>query len=195
AYIDLFTVPEADYPAGEKRMTVFGHDWRAVPPMIWLEILAKRELDTNPPQAQSAPASASGPAAVERVAVMTEEAFAEAVHDALKDYARPRELRKSPLLRSRVVLARAGTDSAEAERVPALQALLREAAEPLKEAPKLRKLWDALHLAYFEPAPSQEKAAQRLYVSFSTFRRHLKAAEEHVAEALWQQEIGGEGEG
>ena len=128
------------------------------------------------------------------MAVLTEAAFGEAVHDALKDYARPRELRKSPLLRTRVVAARAGAESAEAERVPVLQALLREAAEPLKETPKLRKLYDALHLACFEPAPSQEKAAQRLYVSFSTFRRHLKAAEEHVAESLWQQEIGSIGD-
>jgi hypothetical protein len=191
AYIDLFTVPEAAYEAGGRRMTVFGHDWRAVPPMIWLDILAKRELDLTPPEPQSAPAAAA-PAGV---AVLTEAAFAEAVHDALKDYARPRELRKSPLLRTRVVVARAGAESAEAERVPVLQALLREAAEPLKEAPRLRKLYDALHLACFEPAPSQEKAAQRLYVSFSTFRRHLKAAEEHVAESLWQQEIGTVGDG
>jgi AAA ATPase-like protein len=192
AYIDLFHLPEADYAAGERRMTVFGHDWRAVPPMIWLEILARRELDTTPPQAQSAPAAAAAAALPERVAVMSEAAFGEAVHEALKDCARPRELRKSPLLRSRVVLARAGADAAEVERAAALQALLREAAAPLKEAAKLRELWDALHLAYFEPAPSQEKAAQRLYVSFSTFRRRLKAAEEYVAEALWRQEIGGE---
>src|SRR5262249_38123558 len=121
AYIDLFTVPPADYEAGERWMTVFCHDWRAVPPMIWLEILARRELDATPPEAQSAPAGAA--ASVDRVAVLSEAAFAGAVHDALKDYARPRELRKSPLLRSRMVLARAGAESSEAERVPALQAL------------------------------------------------------------------------
>jgi hypothetical protein len=183
AYIDLFTVPEADYAAGGRKMTVFSHDWRAVPPMIWLEILARRELDVTPPDAQAAPAAAASP---ERVAVLGEAAFAEAVQEALKCYAKPRELRSNPLLRSRIVLDRAGA----AERVPVLQALLREGAEPLKTSPKLRRQWDALHLAYFEPAGSQEKAAQRLYVSFSTFRRHLKAAVDFVAETLWSRELG-----
>ncbi|HET7461761.1 MAG TPA: AAA family ATPase [Longimicrobium sp.] len=187
-YIDLFPVPAAGYPAGGRRMEVYGHDWRAVPPMLWLDILAERELDLSPPDAQ--PAAAGQPAPPAPVAVLSEHAFTAAVHEALKDYARPRELRKSPLLRSRVVTERAGAAAGDAERAAALQALLREAAEPLKDAPRLRKHWDALHLGYFEPAASQEKAAQRLYVSFSTFRRHLKAAEEHVAETLWRAETG-----
>ncbi|HET7230490.1 MAG TPA: AAA family ATPase [Longimicrobium sp.] len=187
AYIDLFRVPRADYASGERRMTVFCHDWRTVPPMTWLELLARRELGATGAEPPSAAPEAPGGA---RVAVLGEAAFAEAVHDALRGYARPRELRRSPLLRTRIVAERAGAAAGEAERAAALQALLREAAEPLRAAPRLRKLWDALHLAYFEPAASQEKAAQRLFVSFSTFRRHLKSAEEQVTEALWRREIG-----
>ncbi|HEX8692580.1 MAG TPA: AAA family ATPase [Longimicrobium sp.] len=188
AYVDLFTVPGGDFEVGGRRYTVFCHDWRAVPPMIWLDILAKRETGLAPPEGEAAPAA---PSPRERVAVLGEREFADAVHEALKCYAKPRELRSSPLLRSRIVVERAGAESSEAERVGALQALLREAAEPLREAPKLRKFYDALHHACFEPAPSQERAAQRLYISFSSFRRHLKEGVDHVADALWRREVGG----
>ncbi|HEX5727491.1 MAG TPA: hypothetical protein VFX98_18610, partial [Longimicrobiaceae bacterium] len=186
-HVDLFRVPGADFAVGGRRYAVFGHDWRAVPPMLWLDVLARRELDTTPPEGGAAPAGAP---AGERAAVLGEAEFAAAVQEALKCFARPRELRRSPLLRTRLVLREAGVEAAEAERVPVLQALLRRAAEPLRASPRQRRWWDALHHGCFEPAASQERAAQRLYVSFSTFRRHLKAGVDHVAETLWQWELG-----
>ena len=38
----------------------------------------------------------------------------------------------------------------------------------------------------------QRKAAERMDVSFATFRRYLKAAIERLTEALWQREISSE---
>lgn len=185
-YIDLFPVPEAAYEAGGRPFTVFGHDWRAMPPLAWLDVLAQRELDPGaaPPAAAPPPAPAAAPA-------LDEAAFRDAVHEALKCFTRPRALRSSPLLASRIVTAGAGEGASDAERVPALQALLRRAAETLRAAPRQEKWADALRYTYFEPASSQERAAQRLFVSFSTFRRHLKAGVDHVAETLWQWEARG----
>ncbi|HYR09887.1 MAG TPA: AAA family ATPase [Longimicrobium sp.] len=186
-YIDLFPVPEVAYEAGGRGFTVFGHDWRVLPPLAWLDVLAQRELDTTAaPQPAAPPAvpSTSAPA-------LDESAFKDAVHEALKCFTRPKELRSSPLLRSRVVAAQAGEGASDAERVPVLQSLLRRAAETLRASPRQEKWADALRYGYLEPVSTQERAAQRLYISFSTFRRHLKEAVDHVAETLWQWEARG----
>lgn len=183
-YIDLFPVPEVAYEVEGRRMTVFGHDWRVLPPLAWLDVLAQRELDTTAPPPSAAPPPAPPPA-------LDEAAFKDAVHEALRCFTRPRELRSSPLLQSRVVTARAGEGATDAERVPVLQALLRRAAETLRASPRQEKWADALRYGYLEPVSTQERAAQRLYVSFSTFRRHLKEGVDHVAETLWQWEARG----
>lgn len=186
SYIDLARLPEAEFEVGGRRFGVFGHDWRVVPPMVWLDLLAQREMDTSPPEGPT-PAAAPPP----RLVVLDESEFTAAVHDALRSLTRPRELRRSPLLQSRVVAAEAGPDAGEAECAAALQALLRRAAETLRASPRQSRLYDALHHAYFHPASTQERAAQLLYVSFSTFRRHLRAGVDHVAATLWEWEVEG----
>ncbi|HEX2092977.1 MAG TPA: AAA family ATPase [Longimicrobiaceae bacterium] len=187
SYIDLFRVPGADFRVGGREYRVFGHDWRVVPPLVWLDLLAQRELDPSPPAAS--PLSGAPP--VPHFAILDETGFAAAVHDALRCFTRPREMRRNPLLRTRLVAEEAGPDAPDAERVSALQALIRRSAEQLRASPKQARLYDALHHTYFHPAPNQERAAQLLYVSFSTFRRHLKAGVDHVADTLWQWETTG----
>jgi hypothetical protein len=76
------------------------------------------------------------------------------------------------------------------EKIAALQALVKEAAESLQSSPRDEKLYRALDLTYFHPAPTQEQAAELLNLPFSTYRRHLKAGVTQVADILWQQEIG-----
>ena len=71
-----------------------------------------------------------------------------------------------------------------------LRTLLREAAEALEADARTAKFYRALDATYLDPAPTQEKASERLDVPFSTFRRHLRRSLEHVTEALWQQETG-----
>jgi hypothetical protein len=48
-----------------------------------------------------------------------------------------------------------------------------------------------LYRTYFDPAPSQERAAELLDLPFSTYRRHLEGGGTRVGEILWQKEIGG----
>jgi hypothetical protein len=184
AYADLNRLTEADFEVGGRWYGMYGHDWRAVPPVAWLNLLAERE---------TAMGAAAAPQArpPDPLIVLSETEFAEALHQALKDFTMAEVLRGSPLLRSRLVMERAGPGSDEASRAATLQALIKEAAETLLASPREAKLYRALEVTYFKPAPTQEQAAEQLDLPFSTFRRHLKVGQNRVIELLWQREIGG----
>jgi muconolactone delta-isomerase len=162
---------------------VFGHDWRVVPPAAWLTLLGEREVG-----ASSAPSAAAKSA--EQIVVLSQGNFATAVRDALRDFVRPDLLRGNPLTRSRLVLD-AVHDSVPADRAAALQARIKAAADALQASPRDLKLYRALHHTYFQPAPTQERAAELLDLPFSTYRRHLMAGIAQLTEALWQREVGG----
>jgi len=183
AYADLARLTEADFEVGGRRYGVYGHDWRAVPPAAWLTLLGEREVGAGGQPAAAQPA--------EQVVVLSQSDFAAAVRDALRDFVRPDLLRGSPLLRSQLVLERADASAGVAERVQSLQTLLRETAEALQTSPRDAKLYRALYHTYFQPAPTQERAAELLDLPFSTYRRHLMAGIAQVTEALWQREISG----
>jgi hypothetical protein len=180
AYADLERLPEADFEIDGRRYGVYGHDWRTMPPMAWLALLAERETaaGTQPP----APAPVT-----ETLVVLSAEGFATAVREALRDLARPDVLRQNPLARSRLLVERAGPGG---DRGLALQTLLRQAAEALQAAPREAKLYRAVHHTYFQPLATQEQVAELLDLPFSTYRRHLKAGVTRLIEILWQQELG-----
>lgn len=113
------------------------------------------------------------------------------MRDALRSFCQPDALRGSPLLRSRLVVARVGAKASEAERIAALRAVVQEAAEALQSSPRQAKGYRALYHTYLHPTSTQEKAAELLDLPFSTFRRHLQAGITRVAEVLWQWEISG----
>jgi len=182
AYADLARLPQADYTVDGHHFGMYGHDWRAVPPMAWLELLGEREITTSP--------EAIPPAPLEPVIVLSETEFAAAVQAALRDYTRPEALRGNPLLRSRLVIERVGISGSEAERITALRSLVREAADSLQGAPRQAKFYRPLYHTYFQPATTQEQAAEVLDLPFSTYRRHLKSGITRVTEMLWMQEIG-----
>lgn len=182
-YADLSRLQEADFVVGGQRYGVFGHDWRVVPPVAWMGLLGERELGTGEPPAAAQPA--------EPVIVLSQADFAATVRNALRDFVHPNVLRDNPLLHSRLVLQRAGATASLSERALALQALLREAAEALQASPRRTKLYRALYHTYFQPAPTQERAAELLDVPFSTYRRHLMAGVAEVTETLWNREVGG----
>ena len=109
------------------------------------------------------------------------------MRQALRDYTRPLALTTNPLLRSRLISER-GSDGATPS---ALQVLLREAAATLQTNPKDRKLYHAVQRAYFQPAASQEQAAELLGLPFSTYRYHLAKGTERIIDWLWQRELYG----
>ncbi len=181
AYADLARTPELDFEIDGRSFGVYTHDWRATPPMAWLEILAGRELSQ---QADYAAAPK-----INTTVVLSEPDFAEAIHHALRAYPRPSLLRNSPLLKSRLVNEHSGKDADETERIAVLLDLLQDAAKSLESSPREAKWYHVLHRTYFNPAESQELAAEALHLSFSTYRRYLKAGIERVTEVLWLKEI------
>jgi hypothetical protein len=183
AYTDLARLPEADFEVGGRRYAVYGHDWRVTPPMVWLDLLAEREISPEPMEV--------APADTKPLVVLGEEDFAGAVKDALRNFGRAGELRTNPLLRSRMVVERTGAAADDAAMIEDLRALLREAVDSLQATPRDAKCYRALRRTYLDPAPSQERAAKMLGLPFSTYRRHLKGGITRVTGILWQRELGG----
>ncbi len=180
-YINFCRVAEADFEVDGRRYGGFAHDWRAEPLPQWREILAERELNMA---FRPEPATAPAPPPL---VVLSQPEFAEAVRQALRDFARPDRLSANPLMRSRLLRDRYGLQPDTED----LQELLEEAAKMMQGHPKDDKLYQALRRTYLRPAPSQEKAAEMLGLPFSTYRYHLSKGIERVTEWLWRQELYG----
>ena len=71
-----------------------------------------------------------------------------------------------------------------------LRALLAETAKNLFVSERDQRLYRVLELTYLNPAPKQEAVADRLGLSFSTYRRHLTTGVDRLTEWLWRQERG-----
>jgi hypothetical protein len=181
-YSEMERLPEADFTVGGHRYGVYGHDWRVTPPLAWFDLLAEREMNLTPPTPRARTS--------ESLIVLSEADFATAVRDALRDYTDVSSLADNPLTRSRLVSGIAGREATPAARAAALRKLLQETAESLQESPRLAKFHRAIYHTYFQPAVTQEQAAEVLDLPFSTYRRHLRSGIEEMTARLWAREIG-----
>ena len=68
--------------------------------------------------------------------------------------------------------------------------IVRETAESLQKSPRLAKYYRAVYHTYFQPAMTQEQAAEVIDLPFSTYRRHLRSGIEELTARLWAREIG-----
>jgi energy-coupling factor transporter ATP-binding protein EcfA2 len=184
AYADFSRAPAADFTVAGRSFGVYAHDWRAVPPLAWLSLLAARETADEP---LAVTATATAPA----LRVLDADEFARAVRAALHDVGRPDRLAGSALLRARVITAHLDADAGPIERGQAVQKLVQDAAAQLAASPRDRRAYRALHHTYLQPAGSQQRAAELLDLPISTFRRHLAAGVERLTELLWKQELAG----
>jgi len=181
-YLNYLRATEAEFEVGGRRFTVYAHDWRAEPVLAWLDRMAERELATDQ-RVDLLEAEMAAP-----LLVLSEPEFQAAVRQALRDYTRPAALADNPLLRSRL----ASQAAAGAPTAATLQRLLREAAEALAANPRDERLYRALACTFFEPAATQELAAERLGLPFSTYRYHLAGGLRRVTERLWRRELYGD---
>ena len=183
AYVDLQRLPMVDFEVEGHRYGVFGRDWRTITPMTWLGAIAERELGgaTKASTPTTGRESQSFP-------LFSEAEFATAVRDALRDFTNPNALQTNPLLKARLIVQRCGPESNMAIRAGMLKKILQEAAAPLQAAPRQASFFRVLHHTYFQPAATQEQAAELLDLPFSTYRRHLRSGIEYVTEYLWQRE-------
>jgi hypothetical protein len=174
---------------------VFTHDWKATPPEAWLAVMADRETSeelapATPPLLPLRPAPRPAPPTAE--AALDEAAFGAAVRAALHSLTSPAALASNPLTRTRLVSTRVPSSASAADRGAALRALLVEAIAPLQANARDARLYQALFHTYIVPAGSQEQAAERADVPFSTFRRHLKEGIERLTAELWAAYHAGE---
>ena len=180
SYAELIRIPDADFEVDGKHYGVYGHDWRAMTPAVWIARLAEKEV--------GATGQAVSPPIVEPLIFLSRDDFSNAVKQTLQDFARPGGLAGNPLLRSRLVSDAAGKGSKERSEI--LKSKINEAAEALRLHPRDEKLFRALDQTYFHPAPTQEVAAELLDLPFSTYRRHLTSGVQRLTEILWRQEVG-----
>ncbi|MFI0242081.1 hypothetical protein [Streptomyces sp. NPDC016845] len=156
---------------------IFAHDWRGVAPRDWLAekqrtLLTGTDGDFGPAATDGSPAPAPSPT------VMTRPEFAAAVRSALRDLRRPRALEANPLSRSRLVTDHGMT----------LREVLSNAVAGLVTGRGGDKAHQVATLAFLEGAPTQEAAARRLNMPYSTYRRHLTTATSRIEERLWRHE-------
>ena len=118
--------------------------------------------------------------------MLTRSDFESAVKDALRHYTQADLLAGNALLHARVLVA-PGTGPATPQ---TLRALLAETAKNLFVSERDQRLYRVLELTYLNPAPKQEAVADRLGLSFSTYRRHLTTGVDRLTEWLWRREQG-----
>ena len=183
AIADLPRAGDADAIVGGRRYGLFAHDFRRVPVAAWLEGVTDRALAQDP-----TPPAAAAPDLV----VLSFEAFADAVRQALRDLHRPDRLARNPLVHSRLVHDHpAGGDDPAATIVT----LVRQAVELLAGDRRDHKRHRAVERTYLVASPSQERVAEALGLPFSTYRRHLTEGVEIVVDRLWRRELTGAGGG
>ncbi|MFJ2261584.1 ATP-binding protein [Streptomyces sp. NPDC087844] len=170
-------VPEAAM-LGDRTWSLFGHDWRSAPVATWLDSTAEEELfgqDARRPPAES------------ELIVLSRPEFDAEVRNLLRWWHRTHDLQRSPLIRSRLV------DHRGPAPVEALRSVIREAVDLMADDPQERRYHQVLTTTYFDAVQSQERAAELLHLSFSTYRRYHTRGLELVSDRLWELEIAGSG--
>jgi len=109
--------------------------------------------------------------------------FNVAVRAALRNWRRPDLLATSPLTLSRMV------SGADPDPVVALRGVLESTLDEMGEDPRQRKAHRAVVATFLSGAHTQEAAAERLGLPFSTYRRHLNRGLEVLCSLLWRREI------
>ncbi len=116
---------------------------------------------------------------------LSHEAFAAATRAALRDFVRTPRLATNPLVDAQIVKRAAEPEPVGPHHV---RRVIEAAAHALDAHPRDRKLLRALHATYLKPAPTQEKAAERLGLPYGTYRRHLARGTERLISILWECE-------
>lgn len=180
-HAEMHRMETTDFKIDGTNFGVFGHDWRKMPPAIWLEIITDRETDEQVRQAVSV--------AEEPLLVLDKVEFTIALKNALHDLERPDKLAGNPLLRSRIVADHAEKGSRPGDQAQVLIEEIKKAILTLQSSSRDEKYFRVMEKTYLKSARSQEKASESLGLPFSTYRRHLKNGFLRVNEILWQKEL------
>jgi len=189
AYADYARAEAGDATVEGTLHAAYLHDWRVTPPADWLELVDARaaagggEARAALEASEVARRNLAGGAAV-----LSETEFATAVKEACRSAADAVALARSPLLRTRVLRATSASGHPGADD---LRRLLVAEVAALKQRPRRETAARALELTYLTTIRTQEAAASRMSLPFSTYRRHRAAGLAEVTAALWRRELPG----
>lgn len=178
-YADLHHLQELDHELNDQSYGWYMHDWRQRPPLAWLELMGKREINEE---------ETSTVQIIPRETGLTEQKFIDAVQEALKQINNPKKIIGNPLLKSKFVQQATSDEPTDINLALTLADKLIKAITSLENSPKDEALHRILHRTFINPVGSQEQTADFLYMSFSTYRRQVKKAVERIADILWLEE-------
>lgn len=181
-YAGLQRDPELDFEINGTSFGWFLHDWRQRPPLAWFSLMGQRELQNQPH-----PENALTPEV--QLLVLSEADFAAHAAAAFKELGSRDGLRDNPLTRSRLVIKETGPEATIEERAVQLKVKVEAALARLEHSPADAKYHRVLYRTFVNPVGSQEAAADFLNMSFSTYRRYLKAGIERAIQILWREEL------
>lgn len=144
ALADLPRIEGADFQVGRRSYGLFGHDFRAVPIGVMMELWTERSLAEDP---TVPPPTTAGPL------MLSQSDFADAVRQGLRDLDRPDLLARNPLQRTRLVAGAVPVDQPDPDR---LADLLRAAITDLTADPRNDKRHRAVELTYLRGSRTQE---------------------------------------
>jgi hypothetical protein len=159
---------------GGRPYSLFPHDWRALPLEAWQDLVRSSTSSTAWQHDQ---------ASVPAVALPDRSEFSSGVREALRGMTYPQQLDSNPVLRSHLVTSRDG------EPVEVLHKLLTEAVGALADDPRESRFGRAVAQAYLFGDLTQDRAAAKLCVSLSTYKRHLATGIDRICDELWQREL------
>jgi hypothetical protein len=126
--------------------------------------------------------------APEPAAMLSHEEFASSVKQALRSLHQPQALLRNPLMASSMVQNEL-REHPDHRPDQVLRGLIINAAQVVKADPRAEAQYRVLDRTYLHPAPSQEKAAELLNLSFSTYRRYRDRGIEAITGWLWDRDI------
>jgi hypothetical protein len=153
---------------GDRELVLYSHDWRTMPLQLWMSRQDTEVLSGHRTAAAAEPSRH----------VLGRPQFDAAVRAALRHVGHDAALDANPLCSTG--LADTGHE---------LGMVVTEAVQTLADDPRATKQYRAVHTTYILPMPTQEAAAGRLGLPFSTYRRHLASGIKRICETLWNWEL------
>ncbi|MBK8259836.1 MAG: hypothetical protein IPK80_00640 [Nannocystis sp.] len=177
-------VPALAHESAGKAFLVTVQDQRGLSGTQWMARFSERTAVADWRLAEPAPTVDASLSALSR------EEFQARVRDALRALHDPLILARNPLVHCQTIQRRVDPQTSAEARSAALRELLCARIEALSGSPRGDAWRRVMTAAYVDPNGKHEVVARELSMSYSTFRRLLGAATEHVTEELWKSEVG-----
>ncbi|GIF25469.1 hypothetical protein Ate02nite_81990 [Paractinoplanes tereljensis] len=161
---------------GGRDYFLFSQCFGAMPITAWSDVGVDLMMERRP---RSVPRAASP---------WNRDDFDEAVQQALRCWRRTDELAETDLTHSRLAL-----EAGNGDPVAGLRRVLEAALGTLRDDPRQQRYHRVLQVTYLDGVPSQQAAADRLHLPFSTYRRHRQRGLTALCDLLWKVETHGIG--